>query len=130
MREYLVGLRGVAHVLLNSKIVNAQVKVQRCGHAHRAHVRCPMRSCPHLIHFGQAGNFLHLREAAGMNDRGANIVDQLLLNELLAIEDAVEHFAHGQRRRRMPANQAETFLQFRWCRVLQPKEVIRFEFLA
>src|SRR5207249_7650811 len=54
---------------------------------------------------------LQLRNSAGMDDCGPDVINQLLLDELLAIEDRVEHFAHRERRGGVATNQAKTFLQ-------------------
>ena len=68
-----------------------------------------------------------VRDAPRVDDRRPDIVDELLLNELLAVENGIEHLAHRNRRRRMLANQAEPRLQFRRRRIFEPEQMVRLE---
>jgi hypothetical protein len=43
----------------------------------------------------------------GVHDRRADVVDQLLADQLLAVVNRREHLAHRQRRGRVLADQAE-----------------------
>ena len=74
--------------------------------------------------------FLQVGDAAGVHHRGADVVDELLLDQLLAVIDGVEHFAHRQRRGGVLADQAEPLLQFRRRGILQPEQMVRLQFLA
>src|SRR6266404_6175188 len=58
---------------------------------------------------------------------GADVIDELLLNELLAIVDGVEDFADGERRGGVAANQAKTFLQLGRRGIFEPEEMIWLE---
>jgi len=44
-----------------------------------------MRARAHLIHLRETTNFLQVRDATGVHNRGANKIDELFLDELLAI---------------------------------------------
>ena len=57
MREDAVSFRRVRHVFLNAEIVHAQIEMQRGAHTHRAQVCRAVRPGPHLINFGQVGDF-------------------------------------------------------------------------
>ena len=70
------------------------------------------------------------RDAAGVHDRRADVVDELLLDELLAVVDAVEDLADRDRRRGVLADQAEALLQLGGHRVLHPEQVVGLELLA
>jgi hypothetical protein len=83
-----------------------------------------------LIDFGEAGNFSEVRNSTGVHDRSANVVDQLFLDELLAIVDGIENLADGERRSGMAANQAKTFLQLGGRGVFEPEQMIRFKLFA
>jgi hypothetical protein len=61
---------------------------------------------------------------------GADIVDKLLFDELLAVPDAVEHFAHRNWRDGVLANQAEAGLVFRRGWVFHPEHAEFFDALA
>jgi hypothetical protein len=61
---------------------------------------------------------------------GADIVDKLLFDELLAVPDAVEHFAHGNWRDGVLANQAEAGLVFRRRWIFHPEHAEFFDALA
>ncbi len=89
-----------------------------------------MRSGAHLIQLGKTRDFPQMTDAAGVHDRRADVVDQLLLDELLAVEDRVEDFADRERRRRVLADQPEALLQFRRSRIFQPEEMVRLEVFA
>ena len=71
-----------------------------------------------------------MRNAACVRQGRADIVDQLLLDQLLAIPDAVENFADGDRRDRMLANQPEAGLVFRGRGVFHPEQAIRLDRFA
>ncbi len=50
VRKDGVGFRRVTHILLNSKIVNAEIKMQRRRHAHRAEIGGAVRSRADVVH--------------------------------------------------------------------------------
>ena len=118
------------HVLLNAEVVYAEIEVQRCPHADGTQVGGPMGPGSNLVHFRKVRNPAQMRDSSRMHDRGADVIDQLLLYALLAIIDSVENFAHSQGSRGVPANQAEAFLQFRGCGIFQPEQVVRFKFFS
>ena len=89
-----------------------------------------MRSCADVIDFSQIGNFSQVRDSAGVNHGCADIVDQLFLNQRLAIVDGVEHFADRQGRGGVLTDDAKTFLQFCGDGIFKPEQVGRFQFLA
>ncbi len=65
-----------------------------------------------------------------MGKRGADIVNQLLFNELFAIPDTVKDFAYRNRRDRMLADEAEARLIFSRRRVFHPEQTIVFNTFA
>ena len=67
----------------------------------------PWQPVLHLVQIGQRRDPAQMSDAAGMHHGRADVVDQLLLDQLLAVPDAVEHFADRQRRRRVLADQPE-----------------------
>ena len=68
--------------------------------------------------------------AACVDNRRSDVVDELFLDELVAVVDAVEHLADGERNRRVLPDDAEALLQFRRNRILQPEQTVRLETLA
>ena len=130
MREHALGLFRVPHIFLNPKIVHAQIKMQRRCDAHRTHIRGPVASRPHVIQFGQACDLSQMGNPARVHHGRPNVINQLFLNELLAIVNRVEHFADRNRRCRVLPDQPKTFLQLRWRRIFQPEQVIWFETLS
>ena len=130
MREDAVGLLRVAHILLDAKIRNAQVEMQRRSHANRTQIGCAVRSRPDLIQLGQAGDFPQMRHSSRVHNGGPNVIDQLLLDKLLAIINGVEYFADGQWRSGVLADKPEALLQLRGNRILEPKQMIRLEALS
>ena len=69
-------------------------------------------------------------DAAAVHDGHADVVDQLLFDELRAVVDRVEHLADRNRRRRVLADGAERRLVLRRHRILQPEQPRRLEALA
>jgi hypothetical protein len=57
MRKDGVGFFRMAHVLLNSKIVDTEVEVECGGHADGAKVRGAVATGSNMIHFGEVGDF-------------------------------------------------------------------------
>src|ERR1700730_14257075 len=98
VREDAIGFGGVVHVFLNAEIVDAEIEMQSGGHADGTHVGGGVPAGADLVHLGEAGNFSEMGNSAGVHYGGADVIDELLLNELLAIVDGVEDFADGKRR--------------------------------
>src|SRR2546430_1709225 len=124
MREDPIRLFGVAHVLLNPEVVNAQIEVQRRCHANGTEIGRAVRAGLHLMHLREVRDLPQVRDAAGMNDGCPNVIDELLLNELLTVENRVEHLSDGNRRRRVLADQPEAGLQLRGRRIFQPEQMV------
>lgn len=61
---------------------------------------------------------------------GADIVNELLFNQLLAVPDAVEHFPHRNWRDGVLADQAETLLVFSGSRIFHPEQAVLFNTFA
>src|SRR3546814_9753483 len=78
----------------------------------------------------EIGDAAQMGDAAGMDDGGADIVDQLVLDQLAAIPDGVEDLTDRERGHRMLADQAERLLILGGGRILQPEQPIGFERLA
>ena len=90
----------------------------------------PWRAGSHLIELRQVGDSPQMRDAAGVNDRGADEIDQLLGDQRLAVVDRVEDLADRDRRHRVLADQPEAFLVLRRRRILHPEQPVRLERLA
>ena len=89
-----------------------------------------VRAGAHAGRARRGGDLAQVGDAAGVHDRGADVVDELLLDQLLAVVDRVEHLADRERRRRVLADQPEALLVLGRRRVLQPEQVVRLERLA
>src|SRR5450755_1812440 len=100
------------------------------GHAHRTHVGRSVRTGPHLVHFRQIGDFSEVRNPAGMNHRRADVIDELFLNQLLAIKNGIKNFPYGQGGSGVAANEPKAFLQFSGRGVLKPKKMKWFKTLS
>ena len=84
VREDLIGLRRVRHVFLDAEVRHAQIEVQRRAHAHRREVGGSVAAGAHAIEIGEVGDPPQMGDPAGVDHRGADVVDQLLLDQLLA----------------------------------------------
>src|SRR5260370_3293818 len=130
MREYAVGFLRVPHEFLNTEIVNAQIKMQRGGHAHGAHIYGAVAPGADLIQSRQACDLPQVRYSTRMHNRRPDVVDELLLNELLAIVDRIENLADRYWRSGVLADEAQTFLQLGRNRIFEPEQVEGFEALS
>ena len=104
--------------------------MQRRAHAHRGEIRRPVAAGAHLVQRRQVGDAAQVRDAAGVDDGGADVVDELLLDQALAVPDGIEDLAHGQRRGRVLADQAEGVLVLGRGRVLDPEQAVGLELAA
>src|SRR5882672_9179164 len=128
--EDAIGFIGVAHVFLNAKIVDAEIEVERGGHADGAHIGGAVTAGADVVEVGEAGDFSQLGNSAGVHDGGAAVIDPLFLDELLAIVDGIEDFTDGEGRGGVAADQAKTFLQLGGRGIFEPEEMIGLEFFA
>src|SRR3546814_19098429 len=69
-------------------------------------------------------------DAARVEHGRADIVDQPVLDQMLAVPDRAENLPDRKRRRRMLADQAERLLILRRGRTFDPEGTIRLEILA
>ena len=104
--------------------------MERGGHADRRQVGRAVAAGADLIEIGEVRDLAQMADAAGMDHGGADIVDQLVLDQFAAIMDRVEDLAHGQRRGGVLADQLERVLIFRRGRIFQPEGAILFQILA
>src|SRR5450631_1877921 len=79
---------------------------------------------------GQLEDASHVRDSTGMRRIGADVVDQLLGDQQVAVPDRVEDLADGEGRRGVPANDAKALLQLLGDRVFEPKERILLDALS
>ena len=119
-------------IFLPMLAVSAYVFVYRAIHAPEAYVGFvviggAMTAGPHLVQLGEAGDLPQVADAPRVNHGGADVVDQLLLNELAAVVNRIEHLADGERCRRVLADQPEALLVLGRSRVFEPEEMVRLE---
>src|SRR6478736_2673052 len=72
-------------------------------------------------------NAASMRDSATMDDGGADVVDELIFDQVFAVPDRVEDFTHRERRHRMLADEFEALLVFRRRRIFQPEQAVRLE---
>src|SRR2546426_9459966 len=70
-----------------------------------------------------------MRDAARVNDRCTDVVDQLLADQILAVPDRVEDLADGERSRRVLPDEPERLLVLGGGGVLEPEQAIGVEIL-
>jgi hypothetical protein len=129
MRKCLLRLCVMQHVFLNAEVIDRDIQMQRGRHTHRRHVTRSMATRLHVVKRGEVRRFLHRGQATAMHHAHAQVVNQLLADQLLRIPDGVEDLSNRKRRRRVLANEPKTVLQFRRNRIFQPKQVIRLSSL-
>ena len=103
MGKDFVGERCVGHVLLDAEVGHAHIEVQRRADAYRRNVGGTVAAGAHSIEIGEAGDAAQVGDSAGMGHRGANVVDPLTGDELLAVEDGIKDFADCKRNGGVPA---------------------------
>lgn len=64
-----------------------------------------------------------------MSDCAANVIDELILNEILAVPDRIEDLTYSERGRGVLANEAEGLLVLHGGRIFDPEGAIGFEIL-
>src|SRR5690606_7710463 len=86
-----------------------------------------MKPGAYLMDRSEIRQAAHMSDTARMDDRGADVIDQLAFDQLLAIPDGVEHLADRKRRDRVAPNHFECELIVGGRCILQPKESIWLE---
>src|SRR5205085_3525996 len=107
MWNHRVGLLRVAHVFLQPEIGHRKIEMQGRGHAHRRQVRRSVAAGLYIVEVGEHRDAAQMTYPARVRDARSDVVDELLLDELLAVPDAVEHFPHGKRGGRVAADETE-----------------------
>jgi hypothetical protein len=82
------------------------------------------------MQLGERRDLPQMAEPAGMRHRRPDVVDQMFLDQHVAVEDGVEHLADRDRRGRVMADDAERLLQLRRHRILHPEQPVGLERLA
>src|SRR5579875_4221699 len=81
-----------------------------------------MAAGAHAVKIRKAGDAAQVGDAARVRRSCANVVDELLLDELLAVKDGIEDLAGRQGRSGVPADEAEALLIFCRRRVFEPEK--------
>ena len=85
MWKYRIGFGGMAHVFLDAEIRYPQIEMQRCAHADRRQISSTVESSANAVQFSEMRNATQMTDAACMNNRRADVVDEALVDELLRI---------------------------------------------
>ncbi|MPM99745.1 hypothetical protein SDC9_146939 [bioreactor metagenome] len=104
--------------------------MNRRSHGQRRDIGWAVRSTLHLVEIRQVEDASHMRDTPRMHDTGADIVDLLPDDQVLAVPYRVEDFADRQWRRRVLTHQVECLLVLGRGDVLQPEQPQRLQFLA
>ena len=104
--------------------------MQGRGQADRRQVGGAVRAAAHVVQGGQVEDAAQVGDAAGVRHRAADVVDELLADQPLAVPDRVEHLADRQRCGGVPADQPVGVGQLGRDRVLQPSERVGLQALA
>ena len=122
--EYLVGRLPVAHVFLDAEVGDAHVHVQGRGEGRRREIARAVRAGAHAVEVREGEDPAQVRDAAGVRNGGADVVDEPFGDQLLAVPDRVEHLAHRDGRGGVLADQAERRLVLGRRRVLDPERPV------
>ena len=130
VREDLVGQLRVVHVLLDPEVVNGETEVQRRGHSDGRKVGGTMEPGADVIECGEVGRLFRMRDAAAVDDRHPDVVDELVANQVMRVPNGVEHLAGCNRCGRVLADEFKAFLQLGGTGIFHPEEMIGLERLA
>jgi hypothetical protein len=110
--------------------VDAEIEVERRRHAHRAEIGGPVATGSDVVELRQVRNLAKVADAAAVDGRHADVIDELLFDEPVALVDRREHLADGDGRRRVMADEAESFLKLGRNRIFEPEQPGWLERLA
>ena len=109
VREHLVSVSGAC--FMYSWMPKFGTQVSKCSaapmHTGERSV-APWNPVRTLMQRREVRDAPHVRDAAAVHDGRADVVDELVLDEVLAVPDRVEHLAHRERRHRVLADRART----------------------
>ncbi len=91
---------------------------------HRRQVGGAVAAGAHLPDRGEIGDATQMRHPTRADDRHADIVDQLVLDQVLAVPQRIEDFTDSQRRRRMLTDQLERLLILGRRGVFHPEQLV------
>ncbi len=120
----------MAHVFLDAEVRDGDVEVHGRGDGDRGEVRGAVRAGADLVERGQVEDAAQVGDAAGVHDRGAHVVDELLGDQLLHVPDRGEHLAGRDRRGGVLPDQAERVLVLGRRRILHPEQAQLLDALA
>jgi hypothetical protein len=102
-------------------------KCKRRAHAHGRQVGGASGTRSHAVQRREVRDAPHVRDAAAVHDGRADVVDELVLDQVLAVPDRIEHFADGEWRHVCLRTSSKDLLVFRGGRVFHPEQAIRLE---
>jgi hypothetical protein len=130
VRKHRIGLGRMAHIFLYAEIGHREAEMQCRAHADRRKIRRAVAAGANAVEIGEARNAAQMRDPAGVHDRCANVINELLLNQRLGVPDRIEDFAHREWSGRMLANQPERGRVLCGRRVLQPEWPVGFQIFS
>ena len=128
--EDFVGELGVVHVLLDAEVVDGEAEVERGGHGDGRDVGGAVVAGADVVEGGEVGGLFGVGDAAAVDDGHADVVDELVADEVVGVPDGVEDFAYGDGCCGVVADEFEAFLQFGGAGVFEPEEVVGLEGFA
>ena len=122
VREDRVGFVRVAHVLLDAEVRHRDAEVQVGGQANGGEVGGAVAARAHVVELGQGCDLAQVRDPARVGGVHADVVDQLLCDQLLAVPDRIEDLADRDRGGGVLTDDPEGFLVLGRRRILEPEQ--------
>ena len=94
------------------------------GEADGGEIVGPVRAAADVVELSELEDAPEVGYPAGVDDVGADVVDELLGDQLLAVPDGVEELPHRERRGGVLPDDPKALLQLRRHQVLEPEQLV------
>src|SRR5580692_1338640 len=118
------------HVFLDTEVVDGHAEVEGGGHGDGGEIGGAVEAGADVVKGGEVGGLFGVGNAASVDDGHADVVDELVADEIVSVPEGVKDFAGGYGGRCVAADEFEAFLEFGGAGVFHPEEVVGFEGLA
>ena len=83
----------MVHVLLDAEVVDGEAEMERGGHGDGREIGGAVVAGADVVERGKVGGLFCVGDAAAVDDGHADVVDQLMADEVVGVPDGVEDFA-------------------------------------
>ncbi len=120
----------IPHVFLQPKVVRRGRKMDRGRKSYRGNIGRAVRSTFDSVQLTERVYLANMADSTGMHNCTADVVNEPILDELLAVPRGVEYFSDRQRGSGVFAHDSQRVLVLGGGDILQPVHSIRFKGVA